>query len=83
MIVETSGAGEKVTFNKLRAGDCFFFYKEYFMKLPICVKPFDDDDGVYCGFNSVRLKDGDLMFIGEETKIIPVEAVVTIEFKQS
>lgn len=83
MIVDVGGTGEKTTIGKLRAGDCFFFYKDYFMKLPICVKPFNDDDGVCCGFNSVRLKDGDLMLIGEKDKITPVKAVVTIEFKQS
>lgn len=83
MIVDVGGTGEKTTIGKLRAGDCFFFYKDYFMKLPICVKPFNDDDGVCCGFNSVRLKDGDLMLIGEKDKITPVKAVVTIESKQS
>ena len=83
MIVKDGRTGEKTTIGKLRAGDCFFFYKDYFMKLSICVKPFDDDDGVCCGFNSVRLKDGDLMLIREKDEIIPVEAVVTIDFKKS
>ena len=83
MIVEVDDICEKTTIGKLHAGDCFFFYKDYFMKLPICVKPLDDDDGVCCGFNSVRLKDGDLMLIREKDEIIPMEAVVTIKFKKS
>ena len=83
MIVEVDDMREKTTIGKLHAGDCFFFYKDYFMKLPICVKPFDDDDGVYRGFNSVRLSDGDLMRIGERDEIVPVKAVVTIDLKKS
>lgn len=83
MIVKDGRTGEKTTIGKLRAGDCFFFYEYYFMKLPICVKPFDDDDGVCYGFNSVRLNDGDLMLIGERDEIVPVKAVVTIDFKKS
>ena len=82
MIVNVEGTGKKTTIGKLRGGDCFFFYKDYFMKLPICVKPLDDDDGVCRGFNSVRLKDGDLMLIGERDEIVPVKAVVTIDFKK-
>ena len=83
MIVNVEGTGKKTTIGKLHGGDCFYFYKDYFMKLPICVEPFDDDDGVCCGFNSVRLSDGDLMLIGERDEIVPVKAVVTIDLKKS
>ena len=83
MIVNVEGTGKKTTIGKLRSGDCFYFWESYFMKLPTTVEPFDDDDGVCCGFNSVRLSDGDLMLIGEKDEIVPVKAVVTIDLKKS
>lgn len=83
MIVNVEGTGEKTTIGKLRGGDCFYFWESYFMKLPITVEPLDDDEKSYNGFNSVRLSDGVLMLIGERDEIVPVKAVVTIEFKKS
>ena len=83
MIVNVEGTGKKTTIGKLRGGDCFYFWENYFMKLPITVEPFDDDEKSYNGFNSVRLSDGDLMRIGEKDEIVPVKAVVTIDLKKS
>ena len=80
MIVNVEGTGKKTTIGELHGGDCFYFWQSYYMKLPITVEPSDDDDGVCRGFNSVRLSDGDLMLIGEKDEIVPVKAVVTIEF---
>ena len=83
MIVNVEGTGEKTTIGKLHGGDCFYFWQDYFMKLPTTVEPLDDDEKSYYGFNSVRLSDGVLMLVGEKDEIVPVEAVVTIEFKKS
>lgn len=83
MIVNVGSIGKKTTIGELRGGDCFYFWENYYMKLPITVEPFDDDEGSYCGFNSVRLSDGDLMLIGEKDEIVPVKAVVTIDLKKS
>ena len=80
MIVNVEGTGKKTTIGKLRAGDCFYFWQDYFMKLPTTVESLDDDEKSYNEFNSVRLSDGDLMLIGEKDEIVPVKAVVTIEF---
>ena len=83
MIVNVGGTGEKTTIGKLHSGDCFYFLEDYFMKLPTTVEPLDDDEKSYHGFNSVRLSDGVLMLVGEKDEIVPVKAVVTIEFKKS
>ena len=83
MIVNVGSIGKKTTIGELHGGDCFYFWADYFMKLPITVEPFDDDEESHCGFNLIRLSDGDLMLIGERDEIVPVKAVVTIDLKQS
>lgn len=83
MIVNASITDKETTFGELHGGDCFYFWQSYYMKLPITVEPFDDDEKSYTGFNSVRLSDGDLILIGERDKIVPIKAVVTIDLKQS
>lgn len=83
MIVNVGITDKKTTFGELHGGDCFYFWQSYYMKLPITVEPFDDDEKSYTGFNSVRLSDGDLILIGERDEIVPVKAVVTIDLKQS
>lgn len=83
MIVNVGGTGEKTTIGELHGGDCFYFWRDYFMKLPTTVEPLDDYEKSYNVFNSVRLSDGVLMLVGEKDKIVPVKAVVTIEFKKS
>lgn len=82
MIVEVGRTGKETSIKKLHGGDCFYYGGWYYMKLAHEV--IDNDDEVYAiGYNSIRLDDGILACIGEKDKIIPVEAVVTIDLKKS
>lgn len=82
MIVNVGGTGEKTTIGELHGGDCFHCGGRYYMKLECEVMP--NCDGKYpIGYSSVCLDNGALACFGEKDKITPVEAVVTIEFKQS
>lgn len=82
MIVNAGITGKETSIERLMGGDCFHFDGWYYMKLGCEVMPEPNCDGEYpVGYNSVRLDDGALAHFGEKDKIIPVEAVVTIEFK--
>lgn len=79
MIVNVDNTGNKTTIGELHGGDCFYFWENYYMKLPRTVDTGENDEGLRYVFNSVRLSDGGLAFIGEKDKIKPVKAVVTID----
>lgn len=82
MIVNIGSTGRETSIEKLRGGDCFYYGGWYYMKLAHEV--IDNDDELYAiGYNSIHLDDGTLTCIGEKDKIIPVEAVVTIDLKKS
>lgn len=78
MIVNVGSTGKKTTFDKLHGGDCFYFWENYYMKLPIIVAAVENDGKQRYAFNSVRLSDGDLVFVSEKDEITPVKAVATI-----
>lgn len=80
MIVNIGSTSKETSIEKLRGGDCFYFGGWCYMKLPHEVT----DNKLYAvGYNSIRLNDGTLVCFDEKDKIIPVEAVVTIDFKKS
>ena len=83
MIVNVGGIGKKTTIGELHSGDCFYWWENYYMKLPRIVDTVENGEGLRYAFNSARLSDGGLVFVGEKDEITPVEAVVTIDFKQS
>ena len=83
MIVNVEGTGKKTTIGKLRGGDCFYWWGNYYMKLPRIVDTVEKGKRLRHEFNSARLSDGGLVFVGEKDEIVPVKAVVTIDLKKS
>lgn len=79
MIINIGSTSKKTTIDELHGGDCFYFNGWCYMKLAYGVI---DSEGHLTGYNSTCLEDGCLTLIGKEDKIIPVKAVVTIDFKK-
>ena len=74
-IVEKS-ADNKINFKALSEGDCFKFLGCTCMKM---IK-IEDSDG--CIFNGVNLSDGELLYLKENDKVIPLNAQIVVESMQ-